>query len=132
MTTKKIDVKPELLEEIKKLCEDNKEILLVSLATTDGFSVKCFASQELYEEADKLAAMSSTIFALSDSTAKQLLRGEFNISIIETNSGNMLFVRTEYLEMPCVLAIAAGSRMALAEARYKTKRLSEAINNISQ
>ena len=132
MSNKKIEIKPELHEEIKKLCEENKEALLVSLATTDGFSVKCFASKELLDEADKLAAMSSTIYALSSSTAKQLLQGEFDITIIETNTGNMLFVRTEYLDISCVLAIATGPKMALAEARYKTKKLSQAISSISR
>jgi len=130
MLKKKTPVKTELLEGIKELCENNKEILLVSLCTTDGFSIKSFASKELNAEADKLAAMSSTISALSDSSAKQIFQNQFEITIIETNSGSMLFVRTSYLGLACVLTVAARSKMALATARYKTKKLASDINNI--
>ena len=75
--------------------------------------------------------MSSTIAALSDSAAKQILKDQFNITIVETNSGNMLLVRSEYLDLPCVLTVAARTSMSLATARYKTKKLAEIINNIS-
>ncbi|MFQ3244368.1 MAG: putative regulator of Ras-like GTPase activity (Roadblock/LC7/MglB family) [Arenicella sp.] len=131
MPNNKIEVKPELLEGIKDLCENNREVFLVSLCTTDGFSIKSFASKKLSAESDKLAAMSSTIAALSDSAAKQILKDQFNIAIVETNSGNMLLVRSEYLGLPCVLTVAARTSMLLATARYKTKKLAESINNIS-
>ena len=131
MPNKKITVKPELIEEIKTLCENNREVLLVSLCTSDGFSIKSFASKGLNAEADKLAAMSSTISALSDSSAKQLLRDQFDITIVETASGNMLFVRTSYLELPCVLTVAAAAKMSLATARYKTKLLAQVISAIT-
>ena len=118
MTSKKITIKAELLEHIKELCDGDRDILLVSLSTTDGFSIKTFASKTLNAEADKLAAMSSTISSLSDAAAKQVLMNQFDITIVETGSGNMLFVRTNYLELPCVLTIAAKSAMPLATARY--------------
>lgn len=131
MLNKKITVKPELLEGIKELCDNNREIFLISLCTADGFSIKSFASKDLSSEADKLAAMSSTISALSDSSAKQVLQDQFEITIVETSSGNMLFVRTSYLDLPCVLTIAARTKMALATARYKTKRLAQMIGEIT-
>ncbi len=130
MSTKKIAIKAGLLEGIKELCENDRDVLLVSLCTADGFSIKCFASKMLNVETDKLAAMSSTISALSDSSAKQVLNDQFNITIVETLSGNMLFVRTCYLELPCVLTIAARSSMSLATARYKTKKLAQSIGEI--
>lgn len=130
MPTKKINVKPELLEGIRELCEENSEVVLVSLCTTDGFSIKSFASKKLGAEADKLAAMSSTITALSGSSARQVLQSEFDITIIETSSGNMLFVSTTYLELPCVLTVAANHNMALATARYKTKNLAALVSAI--
>jgi predicted regulator of Ras-like GTPase activity (Roadblock/LC7/MglB family) len=131
MSNNRIEVKAELLEGIKDLCENNRDVFLVSLCTTDGFSIKSFASKALSAESDKLAAMSSTIAALSDSSAKQVLKDQFNITIVETNSGNMLLVRSEYLGLPCVLTVAARTSMTLATARYKTKKLAEIINNIS-
>lgn len=131
MTNTKIPVKSELLESIKELCESDRDMLLVSLSTTDGFSIKTFASKALNAEADKLAAMSSTISSLSDAAAKQVLKNQFDITIVETNSGNMLFVRTDYLGLPCVLTIAARGSMSLATARYKTKNLAQSISKIS-
>ena len=128
----KIVIKPELLESIKDLCENNTDVLLVSLATTDGFSIKSLISKGLDAEADKLAAMSSTISSLSDSSAKQIFNDEFAIAIVETMSGNMLFVRTSYLDLPCVLTIAARSGMPLGTARFKTKNLAQDISNISK
>jgi len=131
MTNKKITVKAELLEHIKELCDSDRDISLVSLSTTDGFSIKTFASKALNAEADKLAAMSSTISSLSDAAAKQVLTNQFDITIVETGSGNMLFVRTNYLEHPCVLTIAARGAMSLATARYKTKKLAQSISEIT-
>ena len=132
MSNTKINVKAELLEEIKKLCDENREILLVSLATMDGFSIKSFASRGLNAEADKLAAMSSTISALSKSCAKQLQLDQFNTTIVEAESGNVLFIKTEYLNLQCVLTVAARTKMALATVRFKTKGLAEAISNIEE
>lgn len=132
MPTNKIAIKPELLEGIKELCENDRDVLLVSLSTTDGFSIKSFASKVLNAEADKLAAMSSTISSLSDSSAKQILKDQFDITIVETKSGNMLFVRTSYLDLPCVLTIAAKNGIPLATARYKTKKLAQSISEISK
>ena len=126
----KIEVKPELLDGIKELCKSSSEVYIVSLCTSDGFSIKSFASKGLNMEADKLAAMSSTISALSDSTAKQLLQSQFEIASIEAESGTMLLVRTRYLGVSCVLTVAANTKMALATARYKTKMLSEKIASI--
>lgn len=131
MSNNNIVVKPELIESIKELCESNREIFLVSLATTDGFSIKSYAAKRLDAEADKLAAMSSTISALSDSSAKQILEDRFDITIIESSSGNLLFVKTQYLGLPCVLTIAARLKMTLATARYMTIKLGKTISNIS-
>lgn len=132
MPNKKIAIKTELLEEMKVLCENNTDLLLVSLATTDGFSIKVFVSKTLNAEADQFAAMSSTISSLSDSSAKQVLMDKFDITIVESKSGNILFVRTSYLGIPCVLTIAARTGMPLATARFKTKGLAQNISEITE
>ncbi len=125
-----IEIRAELLDGIKELCQSDRGIVLVSLCTTDGFSIKSFASKELSGEADKLAAMSSTISALSDSSAKQVLANKFDVTIVESEAGNILFVRATYLKLPCVLTVAAKSGLALALARYKTKTLAKKIGSI--
>lgn len=132
MPSKKNTIKQELLDGIKGLCEENKEVTLVSLCTVDGFSIKSFASKRLSAEVDKLAALSSTVSALSGSAANMVLNDAFNVTIIETDSGSILFVSASYLNQPCVLIVAANHKMALATARYKTKKLAETISNIQE
>ncbi|MGM8886519.1 roadblock/LC7 domain-containing protein [Psychrobacter sp. 1U2] len=117
---------------IKELCEANREIALVTLCTTDGFPISCFSVNELSNQADKFAAMSSTLSALSDSSASQMKQGQCDITIVEASTGNMLFVKTDYLSKPCVLTVVAQNKMTLAEARYKTKRLASEIASISE
>lgn len=116
---------------IKELCEANREIALVTLCTSDGFAISCFSVNELSNQADKFAAMSSTLSALSDSSASQMKQGQCDITIVEATSGNMLFVKTDYLSKPCVLTLVAQNKMTLAEARYKTKRLASQIAAIT-
>lgn len=132
MTNQKIKANKELSTFIKELCEENRDIILVSLCTTDGFPITCFSINELSNQSDKFAAMSSTLSSLSDSSVKQVNKGKCEITIVEATSGNLLFVRANYLSAECVLTVVAKEKMALATARYKTKKLAEAISNISE
>ena len=121
-----------LTQSLKEFCEINKDINLVSLCTTDGFPISHFSINELSELADRLAAMSSTLSALSDSSAKQMNLGRCDITIIETALGNTLFVKADYIEKPCVLTVVAKNKMMLATARYKTIKLAETISKITK
>ena len=132
MSNGTMNVKPELSQSIQNLCDSNKEVVLVSLCTTDGFPITYTSIDELSTEADKLAAISSTLSALSNSSARQMNQGQCDITIIEADAGNMLFLTANYLETPCVLTVVANTKMALATARYKTKNLAAAIGRISE
>lgn len=125
-------MKLDLLQYMKKLFEDNSEITLVSLCTTDGFPINHVSTNELSEQADKLAAISSTLSALSGSSAIQMQQGQCDITIIEATFGNILCVKTSYLETQCVLTVVANIKMSLAEARYKTKKMSQEIAEITE
>lgn len=132
ISNEKSPAKIALLRHMKALCEANREVVLVSLCTTDGFPISCFSISELSNQADKFAAMSSTLSALSDSSASQMNQGKCDITIVEATSGNMLFVKTDYIGKPCVLTVVAQDKMALAEARYKTKKLMAEITAITE
>ena len=121
-----------LLSHMKALCDANREVILVSLCTTDGFPISYFSISELSNQTDKFAAMSSTLSALSDSSASQMKQGKCDITIVEATAGNMLFVKTDYIGKPCVLTVVAQNKMALAEARYKTKKLIGVISAITE
>lgn len=132
MSNGKTIVKPQLLQLIEEFCENNREVVLVSLCTTDGFPIKYLSVDKLSAEADKLAAISSTISALSDSSAQQMQQGKCDIIIIEAGQGNILLVKTSYLGKPCVLTVVANIKMNLAAARYKTKHLAQDFASIPE
>lgn len=126
-----IEIKSELLSLIKELCSSYKEILLFSLATTDGFNVKSFASKSLNVEADKLAAMSSSLFALSDSASSQLMKDKSTITTIESDNGHYFLMKTNYLSHTCVISMVVKSSMSLAEARFHLKKVADSIASIT-
>ena len=121
-----------LLQCIKDLCASDRDFMLISLCTTDGFPISYFSTHVSSDHADKFAAMSSTILALSDSSASQMNQGQCNITIIEATSGNTLFVKANYMGTSCVLTVVAKNTMMLAEARYKTKKLAQSISSIAK
>lgn len=125
-----MEIKPELVNLIKELCSENREITLLSLSTTDGFNIKSFAAKSLDVEADKLAAMSSSLFALSSSSSLQLMKEESTIATIESKGGNMLFKKAQYLNTPCVVTMVARPDMSLAQARFALKRFADTVNSI--
>jgi len=122
--------KPDLAKLLKEFCADNKEIVILSLATTDGFNIKSLAAKSLSVEPDKLAAMSSSLFALSTSSSMQLMKSESNVTTIESETGNVLLISASYLTKPCVLTMVVKAEMSLAQARFSVKRLSEKIGEM--
>lgn len=124
------EVRAELISSAESLRADNPEILLISLCTTDGFAIKSFSGPELNIETDKIAAISSTICALSGSAAKQLTQEKFKTTIIETHAENILFVSTEYLGTQCVLTVVAQPKMSQATVRFCTRRLAKEITKM--
>jgi len=125
-----LEVKAPLLHAMKELCTDNRDITLISLCTTDGFNIKSFASKSLDADADKVAAVASSLCALSNSSALQLMKSEFEITIIESVGGNTLFMKSEYLGKDCVVTIASKPDLSLAQARFSMKRFVDFIKTI--
>ncbi|MGO1965901.1 MAG: roadblock/LC7 domain-containing protein [Moraxellaceae bacterium] len=122
--------KAALSRHMRALSNANSEILLISLCSTDGFPIDTVSIIDLGDQNDKFAAMSSTLSALSDSSATQMKQGKCDITIVEATLGNILFVKVDYVGKPCVLTVVAKSQMALAEVRYKTKKLIGSISAI--
>lgn len=130
MSQSKLEVKQELLDGIKSVCSELKGVVLISLSTSDGFNIKSFAAKSLKVEADKIAAMSSSVSALSNSLSTQILEDDFEATIIETKNGSFLFVQTEYLNTPSVLMLVAKPDVTLAAARYSARRFAKKIMEI--
>ncbi len=129
--TSSIEARPELKELIKELCAEHREIILLSVCTLDGFSIESYASSETGMESDKVAAIASSLCALSNSSSIQFTDEEFDITIIESAGGNSLFCRTTYLETACVVTLSSRTNLTLAQARFALKRLSKSIAQVS-
>ena len=54
---------PKLEKALKEIFSDYSEVSLISVATTDGFSIKALAKKSLGVELDKIAAMASSLNA---------------------------------------------------------------------
>lgn len=109
--------------------KNNDGVNLVSLNTQDGFHLVTVKRQRVDLENDKLAAIASTMCAMSHSLSQQLLQGELDLAIVESNTGNALFASTHYNELNCVLCIAADLSLPLGRARFLTQRLAEQIES---
>ena len=109
--------------------KNNDGVNVVSLNTTDGFHLLTVKRQRVELENDKLAAMASTMCAMSLSLSQQLLDGELSLAIVESNTGNALFASTHYEKLNCVLCIATDLSVPLGHSRFLTQRLVEQIKH---
>lgn len=131
MVNENIEVRPKLNYGLKKIFAQSDDILLISLVTTDGFTIEFVAGDDIGTESDKISAISSTVSAISESTSKELLKNPFSVTIIEADTGNILFVKTTYLGISSVLMMAVNTqKMTLASARYKTRELAKFISRL--
>ncbi len=132
MSTTNVDIDDNagLLDAIQSLCADHREITLISLCTLDGFSIKSFATKEMGMEADKVAAIASSLCAISNSSSIQFTEEEFDITIIESKGGNTLFCRTNYRGTDCVVTISARTKLSLAQARFVLRRFSDVVADL--
>lgn len=112
---------------IQLMCEKWSDVEFVYLSTTDGFHLYGFTQNTENAEPDKVAAIASSLFALSNTAAHNILDDQLMISIVETSSGNILFLRTQLNRVDTVLTIAANKDMSLAKVRYHAMQLSELI-----
>ncbi len=105
------------------------DMQFVYLSTTDGFHIFGLHQGAENAEPDKVAAIASSLFALSNTASKNILNDELQVSIVETMSGNIIFLRTHLNRADTVLTVAANKDMSLAKVRYHALRLSELIES---
>lgn len=126
-----ITVKQELNQLFDAFINSDTSIELVNLSTSDGFVITSRCSGNVETEVDKIAAIASSLCSLSNSAANGIIKESFLVTTIETNGGNILFLRCSYLEYTCVLSVALKANISLAQSRFLSRRLIENIQNIS-
>ena len=117
-----------LLSVIQEFFERKVDIKFVGLCTVDGFDVCHLSRTDVLP--DKVAAIASSLFTLSDSAAENILHKSIQVSIVETLNGNILFIRTRLLGNDGLLAVAADDELSLAEVRYHSIQLKEKLESL--
>ncbi len=119
-----------LFEKMQGFFDDELNIVLVNLCTSDGFSIHSLSRSNDGVEADKVAAIASTLCSISNASAEQISKGMFNIATVESANGAILFLRTQFLEVQSVLCVATSAKMSLGEARFHCQRLASEVKAI--
>jgi len=121
-----------LVKLIDERFNENNEIDLIALSSTDGFDIHCKKSPDNTVEIDKLAAIASSVYALSNASAKQISDSDLNVITVETKNGNLLFLKSTYNNKATVLSVSSKSQMPLGETRYIATRLASEIGTIKE
>ncbi len=113
--------------------ERNQNILFISIATSDGFNVGCSKrTRELFAEADKLAAISSSLMAISNSSSKVICQLDCDSVTIESDGCNTLLSKLNDSGKEYVVMIAGNHSISLANLRFYLKDfLNDLITMIS-
>lgn len=105
------------------------EIKLISLCSVDGFSVSCKYKGIEDIESDTIAAISSSLFSLAKASSKQILQGELSGTLVETNTGNLIFKHVVIKKEHYVISMMSSKKMLLGEANFV---LADCVKNISK
>lgn len=103
----------------------------LNLTTADGFTIYSRHSGNFSCEKDKLSAVTSSLTALSQAAAKQLMGSEFKSSCVETNKGIMYMVQTNYKNKPCILSLVSGDSPNLGQIRFYLNKLARFLETAS-
>lgn len=116
------------LKELFNLIESKiDDLLVVGLATADGFNIHThFCSNKVFED-NKLAAVTSSLLALSNAASKQLIGSSLISSTVETKAGDMLLVNTKYENNDCVMCFITGPQQNKGHTRYFGLKLAQLV-----
>ncbi len=127
MNKSKFLIEDEVHAALKQVLNSDFGIKFVSLATVDGFHLSSFMADESSLATDSLAAISSTICAMSTSCSEQILFGEFELTTIETSTAHVLFLGVRCSGYDCVLCMAADKSITLGKLRFIANRLRQEV-----
>lgn len=102
---------------------------VICLSTTDGFPVYNQSRNTLSFDVDTMAAASSTLYSVSNAVSKQILSKRFNITIIESESGNIGFIALSLGDKDFVLAMSASEDMNIGKLRVLINRLADELKS---
>lgn len=105
-------------------------IKLISVCTSDGFDLFYASRKARKIEGDKIAAVSSTLCSISSASADKISSGKFKIATIESDIGNILFLRTKVGDIDCALCVEGSINISLGTLRFISQRLAKEIEEL--
>ncbi len=115
----------------EKLNTKLKSIKSLSLTTSDGFTLFSENGNGFEVETDKLSAVSSSLTALSNAAAKQLMKSTFESTFIETSKGLMCMIQTKYQGKNCILSLISGANPNIGQIRFYLNELANILETVS-
>lgn len=100
-------------------------IKALNLTSADGFTLFSQFSGGFKFESNKLSAVTSSITALSQAAAKQIIKSNFESTCIETDAGVIFMVQTKYGGKNCILSLISGENPNLGQIRYYLLKLAK-------
>ena len=97
----------------------------LNLSTADGFSLYTYVNGNFKIEEDKLSAVTSSLSALSQAAARQIMNEEYESTCIETGMGMMFMVQTRYQGQDCILSLISSGQPNLGQIRFYLLRLAK-------
>jgi predicted regulator of Ras-like GTPase activity (Roadblock/LC7/MglB family) len=102
----------------------------INLSSVDGFTHHSYTADGIQGD-DKLSAVSSSLISLSNAATSQLMNTQLISTVIESNDGNMVLLKTRYLNKDAVLCFIADSHLNVGQTRYFAHKLADAVATIT-
>lgn len=129
MTTLSDASKLKAQNEAHRLLYDVAGLRAVVVATVDGFDIASAIQRGALEPA-RLAAMASSISAISDVVSQEAALGRGKSVTIDTEEGFALVYAVQHPVVPLVINVIAGPDAVLGRVAYRVAQLAQTLATI--
>lgn len=130
MTTLSEASKLKAQNEVQRLFYDVPGLRAVVLATVDGFDIAAVSRGELALEPARMAAMASSISAISDVVSQEASLGRGKSVTIDTEEGFALVHAVNHPVLPLVINVIAGPDAMLGRVIHRVAQTAQALATI--
>ncbi len=116
---------------IQAIATEANYVNAINLSSIDGFTFHSYFDVNHSFESDKLSAVSSSLLSLSNAATRQLMNTKLVSTVIESTDGNMIIIKTRYMNKEAVLCFISSSKLIVGKARYFAIKLAQSIEKIT-
>jgi predicted regulator of Ras-like GTPase activity (Roadblock/LC7/MglB family) len=113
--------------EARKLVDELEGVMAVVVATIDGFNVASAITSDM--DPARVAAMASSIVAISSVVAEEARLGRHKSVIVQTESGFAVFCSVYRRDVELVINVLAREATVLALVAYRATRLARTLTD---